>query len=409
MIVRKNISILFAALLMVSLVYADESIVVTPQGLPSLVRQGNPSLAAAQLTINEAAGRLLGAGRLMNPELEVGGRHNQKFREGGVEVGFSQRFPLTDRLDREREVSAAELEAARAEIRDGERLLIAEARESLVKLLVLHQQREVFEQQRKVSNDLAEFIESAAERGEGSVLDAGQSRLEAERLVVNLRQLATVEVAEIGALKRLIGVDVSQRIIVGGSLPKPSLPKSGADVVERPDLVAAGFNVNKAQSSVALERAKRFEDLKVGLVAGWERTEDAPEGFENEGIIGVRLSMPLPLWNKNEGGIAEAQARLTRREKEVVALNQTISSEVETARSEMAEWMKLANSIDDELLPLAKKQSDFAERAYRDGQGDLQAVFRVREQQLELAATRLEALRNYHLARVRYQTALGNP
>ncbi len=386
---------------------AAETVIVTPVSVPSLVRSGNPELAAARYTIDEAAGRMLGAGRLSNPELEFGGKHNHRFKEGGVELGFSQQFPLTDRLEREREVSAAELEAARAEVRDSERLLIAEAREALVKLIILKQQRDVFSQQRQIANELAEFTAKAAERGEGSILDAGQSQLEAQRMIVSLRQLDSQESTETGALKRLLGISPQQQISVGGALPEPSIPQSEMSGKTRPDLIAARVNVKKGQSAVALQQSRRYADLKVGLVAGVERTEDAPEGFENEGIIGVRLSMPLPFWNKNEGGIAEAKATLARQQREVVAISKTIANEIETARAEMEQWMRLAQSIDDELLPLVEKQSDLAERAYREGQGDLQAVFRVREQQIQMAASRLEALLNYHLARVRYEAALG--
>jgi outer membrane protein TolC len=75
----------------------------------------------------------------------------------------------------------------------------------------------------------------------------------------------------------------------------------------------------------------------------------------------------------------------------------------------MVEWAKLAAEIDESLLPQAGEQSGLAEQSWRNGQSELLTVFRSREQSLALAATRLEALQNFHLARVRYETALGNP
>jgi len=39
---------------------------------------------------------------------------------------------------------------------------------------------------------------------------------------------------------------------------------------------------------------------------------------------------------------------------------------------------------------------------------DIQTVFRSREKSLQLASTRLDALREFHLARVRHEAALGN-
>jgi len=125
--------------------------------------------------------------------------------------------------------------------------------------------------------------------------------------------------------------------------------------------------------------------------------------------VGIRFSIPLPFWDKNEGNIEAAEAKAKRRRQEVTALDQGIRLEAEAARAEMLEWASLAREIEQTILPQAAEQTDLAEQAWRDGQGDLLTVLRSREQRLELAAARLEALQNFQLALVRYRTALGNP
>ena len=73
----------------------------------------------------------------------------------------------------------------------------------------------------------------------------------------------------------------------------------------------------------------------------------------------------------------------------------------------MAEWTRLIGEIDSTLLPLAAEQTKLAEDAYRNGQGEIQSVLRSREKRLQLQAAKLDALREFHLARVRHETALG--
>jgi cobalt-zinc-cadmium efflux system outer membrane protein len=75
----------------------------------------------------------------------------------------------------------------------------------------------------------------------------------------------------------------------------------------------------------------------------------------------------------------------------------------------MVEWKRMLNEITDNLLPLAADQAGAAESAYLDGFSDLSAVLRAREQQLELADSRIEALRSFHLARVRFEAAIAKP
>jgi cobalt-zinc-cadmium efflux system outer membrane protein len=125
--------------------------------------------------------------------------------------------------------------------------------------------------------------------------------------------------------------------------------------------------------------------------------------------VGLRFTFPLPLWNKNEGGIEEALAKKERMDLEVSALARSIHLEAEAAKAEMAEWAKLLADLGNNLIPLADQQSKAVEDAFRKGQGEIQTVFRSREKRLELSVARLDALRQFHLARVRYEAALAQP
>ena len=388
---------------------ADPSVVVTLATVGNRVRAQNPDLAAARLRIQEAVGRMNQSGRLANPEIEAGLEHNPRFREGKLEIGVSQRFPLTDRLRLEKDVSLTELKSSEAEVREVERQIIAKAREAMVKVLASRQRRALLREQSGVSKEFADFLAETAAKGEGSALDAGQAKLEATSLSMEIRQLDASETALVGELKPLLGMRPGEALNVSGSLPSPSLPSSAAGPARRPDFQAAKLNAQAAAQGVALEQARRYDDVEGGLFAAAERTEDAPEGYQNEAIIGLRFKFALPFWNKNEGSIQEAEAKKERTEKETIALGRGIRLEAEAARAEMVEWTRLITEIDSTLLPLADDQSKLAEDAYRNGQGEIQSVLRSREKRLQLSAAKLDALREFHLARVRHESAIGKP
>ena len=359
------------------------------------------------MRLDEARGLRKQAGRLANPELGVEFGHNAGFSEGRFEVGLSQRFPVTRRLALEKQRGATLIEAAEAEVREVENQLVGEARAALLRVMTLRGQAELAARQSALSTELADFIREAAARGEASMLDAGQARLEAARFVTSQRQLAAAERKAVGELKPLLGMQAGEELLVSGSLPELEVPERGG-AARRPALEAARLAVKAAEEAAAVERAKRYGDVSAGLFAGGERLEDAPEGFRNEAIVGLRFSVPLPFWDKNEGNIEAAEARAKRRAKEVVALDQEIRTAAEAARGEMIEWAALIDEIDGELLPQAEEQAGLTEEAWRNGQADLLTVLRAREQRLELAAARLDALQNFHLARVRHAVALGN-
>jgi len=387
---------------------AEPALVITLSGVPERVRAQNPDLAAARLRINEALGRMKQAGRLTNPELETSLEHNPRFREGKLEVGFSQRFPVTDRLHLEKGISVTQLKAAEAEVREVERQLVARAKTSVIRVLAIRQRRELLRNQIELATDFSERLSAASQKGEGSALDAATARLEAASISAQIRQLDAEEAAAVGELKPLLGMHAGSSISLGGSLASPSVPTSDVNPALRPDFQVAMLEVDAARQSVSLQQALRYDDVEAGLFAAAERSEDAPDGYDNEAIVGLRFRIPLPLWNKNEGAIEEAQATHERRKLEATALARNIRLEAESDQAQMIEWAKLVNELDQTLLPLAQQQSKAADEAYAQSQTDIQTVFRSREKSLQLAATRLDALREFHLARVRHETTRGN-
>lgn len=386
---------------------AEPSLVITLAGVTERVRAQNPDLAAARLRIAEAMGQMKQAGRPKNPELETSVEQNAHFREGKLEIGFSQRFPVTGRLRLEKEISATHLQAAEMEVREVERQLVARAKTSVIRVLAFRQRRELLRNQIALASEFSEKLSAASQKGEGSALDAASARLEAAGLSAQIRQLDAEEAAAVGELKPLLGMHAGQPINVGGILVQPVLPSNVVNPARRPDFQAATLGVDAARQGIDLQQALRYDDVEAGLFAATERTEDAPNGYDNEGIIGFRFRIPLPLWNKNEGAIEEAQATHERRKLEATALARQIRLEAESDRAQMIEWAKLIRELDESLLPLAAAQSKAADEAYAQSLTDIQTVFRSREKNLQLAATRLDALREFHLALIRHEASRG--
>ncbi|MEP2776190.1 MAG: TolC family protein [Luteolibacter sp.] len=384
---------------------AEPAEILTYESMPSRIRHGNPTLAAARHRIGEALGRMKQSGRLPNPSFDTGLSHNVQNAEGSIEIGFTQKFPLTNRLALEKEISIAEVEAAEAEVRDVERLLVAEARAEFVKVLSIRERRELLAKQKAFAEELASFVSDASGRGEISSLDAASARLAALRLTTDERRLDAEETSALGELRPLVGIAPATPVRLSGNIPQVVIPKVSG--MNRPDLDAARISAEAAGTAIALEQARRKDDIEASVFAAGERSQDAPEGLENEGIIGFKLSIPLPFWNDNQGAIDEAEARAKRKQAEVNALTTNIRHQSQTALTEMHQWAALISEIDDTLIPLAKEQTDLLEDSYRQGQGDLQTILTSREQTLQLLASKLDATLAFHLARIRYEASCG--
>ncbi|MBT8036694.1 MAG: TolC family protein [Verrucomicrobiae bacterium] len=388
--------------------FADQARpIVTYFSIADRVRKQNPDLAAARFRIQEAMGRLTQSGRLTNPELSIETSHNQSFRERALTIGFSQKFPATNRLKLEKEVSAVDVQTARAEISEMERQLIAKARQAVIEYLSLAQQRKLRVEQIKLINELSSTLQKLTAKGEISGLDASLVKLERLQLTTELRQYRAQEKALNGVIKPLLGMPLEAPLIIGGNLDVMTLKTLPTDLDRRGDIRSAKHSIIGAGKQIELEQARRYDDIEVGIYASAERTEDAPEGFDTEGVVGIGVKIPLPFWNKNEGNIAAAKARAQRKKAELTALEKTVLHKAKAAREEMIEWAGLVHEIDNKLFPEAAKQQKLAEKTYIEGLTSIQTVLRSREQKLRLQTSRIAAVEAFHKARANYESQLG--
>jgi len=387
------------------------SVSLSVEGAADYALKRNPTLAAARLRIEEARGRLQQSGRLSNPELELDFTRHTVGPEGSAGISLMQRFPLTARLRHERAVSRAELAAAEAEVRDAERKLAAEVRIAAVKLLALGGQRELRTKQLGNSRELSGFLLKRVEAGEASAVDASQVELESRQIEVENLMLAADEAVLLGELRPLLGVAGADGITITGELPVPKGIPAAREVTGRPDILAAQSRAEAARSVVLEQRARKWEDFGIGASYARERTLDVPEPVETEQVIGFRFSFPLPLWNNNAGRIREAEAAATRAELEVEATKLGANAEVIAALSAMSAYAKLIGELDDKVLPAATRIEDQLRNSYSTGQTPLTDVLRARTRRLELQRQRLDALREYQLARIRHSaaTSQSNP
>jgi outer membrane protein, heavy metal efflux system len=379
---------------------------VTLASVPQQISRANPDLRAARFMSEEARARHLGAGRLMNPEIELSGRRMTEGREGGISVGLMQKFPVTARLRLERAVTAAQIAAAEAEVADKQRMLVAEAEGMTIKILSMRAQIGIAENQAALADKMAELSTARAAANELAI-EASQMRLEARLARTSIRRMQAEIAGMTESLKPMIGLRATEQLEVTGVLPPAGIPSSQRPGDDRPDIQAALHRVAAAGQSVNLAKAKKWEDLSGGIMVDRARSMDMPEGLENETMVGVRLSIPLPFWNKNQGEVAEASAMQARAVAEVDALRLKAAGEAAAARKEMQRLLPFLTESTDQLLPLAKKQIELVRDAYSNNKASVQDVLRARDRLFMVEMNITEALRDFHLARVRLKAALG--
>jgi cobalt-zinc-cadmium efflux system outer membrane protein len=398
---RYSLSTFFFLVFWTAPLASASGITLTPDDAVEHALKHNPALAAVRLGIEEARGRLQDSGRLSNPEFEVEWNRTLKSAESGSRLSLTQRFPVAGRLRLQKAVSRAQLAAAELEVREAERKLAVDVRVLAVKLIAMREQRDLRSRQLANAKELTEFLRRSAEAGEGALTDASQAELETRLMEIEKLQIAAEEASLLTEFRLLLGAAPGESLNVVGTLAAPPLAVVGDAAGQRPDVLAAKSRVDAARFAVNEERARRVEDIGVGLSFSQERTVDDPNPLQTDRILGFRVSVPLPLWNRNEGRIREASAAAARAEKEVEVALASARGEMDSAKQALDACSNLFTALDATALPQAAQLEEQVRSGYLAGQTPLSEVLRTRARHLEIRRQRLDVLRDYHLARIR--------
>ena len=373
----------------------------------------NRDLQAARFSIDVARGGLLQAGRLENPELELGYVDDFAFKSEGERVGslgLAQSFPVTARLAREKDVAGKDVAIAEAEVRDFVRNLVAEVQSAFYSVRALDEQlgvnRQLVASVREVEDATARRLEAA----EVSPAEVSVLRIERLRLEQDAQRLIRERDVTAAALARLLGRETPAGMRPVGELDpgRLSSPPGTNDLGGRPDLEAARQGIERADADRALARAEVWEDWTVGL--GYERERavfDAPIGIKRDSFLSLGIAVPIPLFNRQQGRIAAAEAELRRSRRSRDALVLRIEEEVRAAE---ARFRTLRSSVDayaQEILPEATRSQELFERGYRRGLVGIAELLQAQRQYIESRAFYFELLGDLRQAAVELEAATG--
>ena len=229
---------------------------------------------------------------------------------------------------------------------------------------------------------------------------------EAELMKVRLQELdfqndvilATVELQ--GAerdLKSLLVIDPSKPVEIVGELKYQPLEIDLDSLKEkaletRPDLRERGSEVKRAESDIRLARSMRFPDVSVGV-------EYDTVGPDYHGLIGAGMSLPLPIFNRNQGEIRKAEVSLKNANTLLAAKKQQIGLEIEYAYREFLQNRAHVAAFESGQLQDAKSSREIVETAYKKGGSSVLDL-------LEAERTFNMTLLNYYQALFNYQQSL---
>lgn len=184
----------------------------------------------------------------------------------------------------------------------------------------------------------------------------------------------------------------------------PDIVKLRAVAIDgRPDVRAKRFTLSRREADLRLAKAYRIPDVTVG--AGY--AVQGSHGPDNTNQMEFSLGVPLPLFNRNQGGIVQAEAEIQVAGADLGKTLNQVENEVDVAYRNLLESRRLVEAFLEGVLDDARSTIAIVERAYGRGGVTLLDLLDAARTSRMIRQSYIEALFNYQRNVIQLENAVG--
>lgn len=363
---------------------------LTLDALVTEVLERNPELAFYRAEIAAAKGEQRTATVLPNPELATSiGAKRAKDAAGNVlgegaawSVALQQPFEWPGRLALRKAIASRQVALAELGLDNFRNSLAARARTLAFSVFVAQQQADAA---REVSERLQALAEVVVQRDPAGVTPRLEQRIIEASAIVAQKRATDAHVAVRNVLielNQLRGQPLANPLRIADTPLKFALPPD-------PELLLAAARTNNFELRqrvaeleqqgfrVDLAKNERYPAVTAGPFISGERAGDSQR------IVGLSLSLPLPLWNRNTGNIEVAQARRDQAQTALNVAQRDVERKVSEAFLQYAARIHEITRTRPDAAQDFRETADLADRHYRLGAVPLATYIEMQKQYLE--------------------------
>lgn len=372
----------------------------------------SPRLTAAERDIGIARGQRIQAGVLINPQISFeqdnsfGSGAYRGMRSAEQTLQISQMFELWGK--REARITAGQAGVDAATIgRQAVRLeVLSETAIAFVSVLGLQRRIQILDEQIAAIDRITPLLQRRVEAGASSVAETGRAEV-ASALVKADRERTRASLATSRRELAILMGDTTPRFAaVSGRLDPSGRPPSFQSVVAaidaNPQLVRWKAVFVQRNAELLLARLKPYPDVTVS--AGLRRYSET-----SDNAVRLSVSVPIPIFDQNQGNILSAQESLAKTAAERLANRNTLVVVAGRAYDTLLGSLRELEILHDIAIPKSRDASDAISEGYGQGRYSLLEVL---DAQASVAQARLreqEAQQNFHVAVATIEGLVGNP
>lgn len=383
----------------------------------------NPGLQATRARLGVTEAEIITAGARPNPSIVS----DNGIAEKTYRLGIEQTFQLGGKRRKQVSLAQAQRDVLLAEINTAILDLRTDVRRAYTRLFNAQQRLQAAEEIVATNERLMTVAQKREKAGAIANLDVQQAKV----ALLRAKNDAQVAHGEVIQARTALNVLLGQSLATAWELTSPSLiaqpqPPVGDTTLEpvplkgevslqqadlealvqealarRPELQQNLREITVTERQLDVARANRIPDITIA--AG----PDLVVEDETELNAFVVASIPVPLFNRQQGPILEARARRTQLEAQQAALRNRIVSDVTNAYTGFTLNQERILRFETELLPTAQIVVNMSQRSFEVGKSNILVPLNAQQEYMQTRLDYLQALQDYQNAISDLERAVG--
>lgn len=139
----------------------------------------------------------------------------------------------------------------------------------------------------------------------------------------------------------------------------------------RPEIGLIEKNIERTKSLQRLAKLDRIPNATIQVGPDFEQEHSDNGGLITKSNVFVNLTLDIPVFNRGQGAYAVAKAQELQYEKQLVDLQNTISTDVQNACAAIVQNRQTVLIYQKELLPKAKDVLNKSKRSFEEGKSNI--------------------------------------
>ena len=367
----------------------------------------NPELAAAQWEMGIAQGDRQQAGLIPNPELswEV---EDTRRNSRTTTFMISQPIEMGGKRGARVEVASRAQDAAGIELERKRNALRADVIQAYYSSSTAQQRVLLSRQSLELAERGLRIAQGRIKSGKSSPVEGTRAEVELSQVRLELKRAQRDEANAYQQLAQVMGAPLPAFVSVGDpsqSMPAvPAVPERSLlldRIGDTAELRLAKLQIEQREASLGLEKAQRIPDLTVSVGSQYDQQE-------RERVNVVGLSMPIPLFNRNQGNVLAAARRADQARDLRNASELRLRTEIQTT---LDQWMTANTevvSFNQTILPAAQSAVDTATRGFEMGKFNFLDVLDAQRTLISARTQYIQAIAETTDAWVRIERIFGD-